>query len=277
MSRRPGAWLALAALVLSGAAGPALVEALVPGAGRTDVTAVLEPPSAGHWLGTDELGRDAAHRTLMGLRISLLVALAGTLASSVVGVSLGLWAGLGGRWADGFVQRTSEVMISLPKLPLFLLWASVDVRRLGLEPSLAVQVGQLTLAFMWLSWVTMARVVRASALSVRAAPFVEAARALGLPPATVAWRHVLPHLGRPVRVTMALDFGDILLTETALSFLGLGIAPPTPSLGSLLSRGIEYALVAPHLLWAPGLLTMALVLIAHRLADGVVAEPDRLR
>jgi peptide/nickel transport system permease protein len=272
-ARRTAGATILATLAVVAIFGPS-VETGVYG---TDVGAILERPSAEHWLGTDEVGRDALARTLMGLRVSLAVALLGTLAAGSVGVVLGLWAGLGGRWADAIVQRSSEVLIAIPKLPVFLLWAAVDVRALGFEPSLATQVGQLTVAFMLLSWVTMARVVRAAALRLRAAPFVEAARALGLGEGAVARRHVLPHLSGPVGVTLALDFGDILLVETGLSFLGLGIQPPTPSLGALLSRGVEYVIAAPWLIWAPGLLTMALVLAAHLLADAAVAEDDRVR
>ena len=274
LSRRRGVGATiLGTLAVVAVFGPS-VETGVYG---TDVGAILARPSAEHWLGTDEVGRDALARTLMGLRVSLAVALLGTLASGSVGVVLGLWAGLGGRWADAIVQRSSEVLIAIPKLPVFLLWAAVDVRALGFEPSLATQIGQLTVAFMVLSWVTMARVVRAAALRLRAAPFVEAARALGLDEGVVARRHVLPHLAAPVGVTLALDFGDILLVETGLSFLGLGIQPPTPSLGALLSRGVEYVIAAPWLIWAPGLLTMALVLAAHLLADAAVAEDDRVR
>lgn len=263
----------LGTLVALAAFGPMLTG----GAYATDVGAILEPPSAAHWLGTDEVGRDALARTLVGLRVSLLVALLGTLASASVGIALGLWAGLGGPWADAAVQRAGEVLLAVPKLPIFLLWAAIDVRSLGLEPTLGTQVAQLTVAFMALSWVSMARVVRAATLRLRTAPFVEAARALGLPEPAVARRHVVPHLAPPVGVTMALDFGDILLVETGLSFLGLGIQPPTPSLGGLLARGVEYVIAAPWLLWAPGLLTVALVLAAHAVADAAVAEEDRVR
>jgi len=275
--RRWAGAIGLGSLVAVAALGPPLVGLVVPGGLRSDVSAILDPPSARHWLGTDEVGRDALARTLLGLRVSLLVALVGTAATGAVGIVLGLWAGLGGRWVDAGVQRASEVLIALPKLPLFLLWASVDVRAWGFEPGLPTAVGQLTLAFMLLSWVTMARVVRAASLGLRHAPFVEAARALGQSEARIGRRHLLPHLATPIGVTMALDFGDILLIETGLSFLGLGIQPPTPSLGSLLARGVEYVLAAPWLIWAPGLATVALVVAAHALADGAVADRDRVR
>lgn len=273
---RVGAVILLASAA-AGALGPLAVELFVPDALRSNVEAQLAPPSLEHWLGTDELGRDALARTLKGLGVSLLVASLGTLATAAVGIVLGLWAGLGGRSADALVQRGSEALIAVPKLPLFLLWASVDLRRFGLEPGFPAQVGQLVAAFMLLSWVTMARVVRAETLRLREASFVEAAGALGLSTSVVARRHVLPHLMGPIGVTMALDFGDILLVETGLSFLGLGIQPPTPSLGSLLSRGIEYVVLAPWLIWAPGLLTAALVVAAHLVSDRAVAEDDRVR
>ncbi len=275
-------WWGLAGLGV--AAAVAVVGPSLLGSASPNVDRILEGPSWDHFLGTDELGRDALARTLVGLRVSLGFAVLATFGTAVFGIALGLLAAFGGGWLDAGIQRASEVVLAIPKLPLLLVFAAVAVPSTAATAGFGGQVGRLVLAFVLLSWVTMARVVRADGLRLRRAPFVEAARAAGLPPGTVAVRHVLPHMLPAIGVTMALDFGDIVLMETGLSFLGLGIQPPTPSLGGLLSRGLEYILGSPWLLWAPGLLTVVVVASAHLLAEaspavdhGSVAEAQRAR
>lgn len=244
-----------------------------------DPRARLAPPSAEYWLGTDEQGRDVLGRLLLGTVVSVSVAAAATAVSSVLGLTLGLVAGYRGGTFDAVFGRAAEAVQAIPKLPLLLLFASVEPSAFGFSPGSASDLARIVVLFGLLGWVTMARVVRARAAQLREEPWVEAARGLGLSGFRVAVRHVIPHLRGPVRVTASLDLADAILLETSLSFLGLGVRPPMPSLGNLLSRGITYMTAAPWLLWAPGLVTVAWVVFfgwwaeRSRSAQNPVADP----
>lgn len=271
-------WAAAGAVALSGLllAGTELPY-------RLDPSVRFLPPSWAHWLGTDELGRDLAARLWVGTGVTLAVALAATLLSAAFGISVGLVAGYrGGAW-DAVLNRLMESVQAVPKLPLLILVGALEPERLVGLGGVASELAQVVVVFGLLGWVTMARVVRFSVLQLKQEPWVEGARGLGLGGPIVVWRHVLPHLRGPIAVTASLDFADAILLETSLSFLGMGVQPPLPSLGNLLSRGLRYMVDAPWLLWPPGVVTVLMAAAvggwAHRVGapEIPVADPARPR
>ena len=184
----------------------------------------LQPPSAAAWLGTDSLGRDLYSRLLFGARISLLVGLGAVGVAILAGVLVGLLAGWYGGWIDSALMRFVDVMLCFPTF--FLLLAIVAV--IGQSVTNIILIIGLT------GWMGVARLVRAEALSLKEREFIQAARVLGFGDARVMWRHLLPNALSPVLVSATLGIGSAILVESGLSFLGLGVQPPTPSWGNLL-------------------------------------------
>lgn len=229
----------------------------------------LEWPGAGHWLGTDEQGRDVLARLAMGTWVSLGVAVAATVLSTTLGVVIGTAAGFGGGAYDAVLGRLTEAVQALPKLPMLLLLGVVDWRALGMPGGLASDLARLVLLFGLMGWDGTARLIRTCAMRLRAARWVEAARGLGLSRREVARRHVVPHLVGPTAVSASMDLGDFVMLESGLSFLGLGVPAPHPSLGNLLSRGLLYASEAPWLLLPAGIVTVLLVAAAGAAAHRV--------
>jgi len=235
-----GAWL-LGALVLLTLLGPALMT------WKPDDISDLQftPPDWHHWFGTDVHGRDLLSRVLAGARVSLLVGVVGAFVSLVIGVTWGAVAGYaGGRW-DSVLMRTVDILYALPTIVFVIVlvtllngllarWQAGGMS--GQHADLARMLG-LFAGLGAVSWLTMARIVRGQVLSLRARPFVEASRALGASPARIIFRHILPHTYGIVIVYLALTLPAIILYESFLSFLGLGIQPPQASLGSLLAEG----------------------------------------
>lgn len=234
---------------------------------RVDATLRYAPPSLDHWLGTDALGRDVFIRLLHGARSSLLVAGLAALAATAIGVGLGLYAGYRGGLVDRVFLGFTDVFRAVPKLPLFILLAAVDVRHLGLEPRPSVDGLKLVLVMTAISWVFVARLARGAALELRGRGFVQAAAALGVPESRILRAHLWPHARGPIGVAAALLLGDLVLYESVLSYLGLGFQPPTPSLGSLLRHGLTELERAPWLTVLPGLLTLWLVASVHFALD----------
>lgn len=220
---------------------------------------MLHPPGGGHWLGADELGRDVLARAAAGIGLSLSVALSVGLVTALVGIPLGLVAGWFGGVVDGALLRLADVVLSFPGLLLALALAAM------LGPS-AVNV---VLALGMLGWVGFFRLTRVQALALRDQPFVQAVVVAGVPlPQILAW-HVLPNLAGPLVVEAVVVLAGTLVAEAGLSFLGLGVPPPQPSLGGMIREGIRYLLLAPHLVVVPAVMLFCLVIGVNLLAEGL--------
>jgi peptide/nickel transport system permease protein len=270
--------LLLAALALASLSAPlaALWLGLDPNA--VDLLARFAPPSPQHPLGTDELGRDLLLRLLYGGRISLFVGLVGALAAAGLGSLIGVVAGyLGGR-TDAVLMRLTDGVIALPLLPLLIVLAAVDLSKLGLPASLAqseaASLYRILAIVALVGWTTVARLVRGSTLSVRARDFILAAVAQGAGPIRIMARHILPNVISPVIVATTLSVGNVILIESVLSFLGLGIQPPLPSWGNMLTNAQELIWQAPALAVYPGLLIFATVIAFNFLGDGLQDAMD---
>ena len=226
---------------------------------RQELAARLAAPSLAHPFGLDELGRDILARVLAGARISLLVGVTVVTVSSVVGTLLGSLAGyLGGR-VDDVISRVIDVLLAFPGLLLAIALVAV------LGPSLSNVLIALTL----IGWVGYARLARGQVLRARELDYVQAARALGASTARIVCRHIIPSVIPAVIVQATLGMAGAVIGEASLSFLGLGVQPPTPSWGTMLNGGRAHILDAPHLTLFPGLAIAALVLGFNFLGDGL--------
>ena len=219
----------------------------------------LRAPSSGHWLGTDAQGRDVLARVLYGARVSLAVGLVSQMIALALGLVLGLVAGYYGRWVDAAVMRLADVTLAFP--PLLLLVAIAAAVR----PSLPV----VLLVIGLVGWAGMARVARGQVLVVRALDYVQAARALGGPAWRILLRHVAPNVLGPVAVAATLGVGGAIMAEAALSFVGLGAQPPTPSWGAMVAEGRDLLRAAPWVSLFPGLAIGVVVLAINLLGDGL--------
>ncbi len=235
----------------------------------TEAGQTLAPPSHEHWLGTDHLGRDIYSRIVHGARVSLIVGVASTLLGSVLGGIIGLLSGYVGGKIDLVTQRIMDILQGLPLLVLALVMSA------ALGPSIHNVVIAISIPII----PRAARVIRSSVLSIREMQYVEAARALGLKHARIAFRHILPNTIGPFIVLCTAQLGSAILVEAALSFLGLGVPEPYPSWGRMLSvSAAEYAQKAPHLVIFPGLAISLAVFGSNLLGDALRDTLDpRLR
>lgn len=270
--------LVLLVLVLASVAAPIVALLLDVDPNAVDLLNRFAPPSARHPLGTDELGRDVLVRLLQGGQVSLFVGLAGAVAAAVVGTTIGLLAGyLGGR-TDAFLMRLTDAVIALPVLPLLVVLAAVDLGKLGLPDDLirgeGTSLWRILVIVVLVGWTGTARLVRGATLSVRERDFVRAAVAMGAGPLTIMRRHVLPNALSPVIVATTLSIGNVILVESVLSFLGLGIQPPLPSWGNMLTGAQELIWQAPGLALWPGLLIFVTVMSFNFLGDGLQDAAD---
>ena len=224
-----------------------------------DLALRLDGPSLRHWFGLDELGRDILSRVLAGARISMLVGLVVVSISSTVGIAVGAAAGYFGGRVDEILSRAIDILMAFPGLLLAIAMVAV------LGPSLFNVVFALSL----IGWVGYARLVRGQVLRARELEFVQAARALGASTPRILVRHVIPTTLPAVTVQATLGMGGAILAEASLSFLGLGVQPPTPSWGTMLNYGRIHLLDAPHLTIFPGLAIAVLVLGFNFLGDGL--------
>jgi peptide/nickel transport system permease protein len=217
----------------------------------------LEGYDGEHWLGTDQLGRDILSRCLHGARVSVGIALLGLALSCVVGTAAGLVSGIAGGIVDRAIMMVVDIFITVP----FLLLVLVGVAVFGSSiPVLIVLVGLAR-------WESYARVVRGQVLQVREMPFIEASRALGATPWRIAIRHVLPNIASPLIVLLTLNFPSILLLESSLSFLGIGVQPPTASLGRMVGDGRDHLVFAWWVAVAPAGVIVMITFIVQMLGD----------
>jgi peptide/nickel transport system permease protein len=262
--------LALTLLVL---ATPLIGMGLGIDSDTQDLFARMQPPSTAHWLGTDELGRDLLLRLLEGGRVSLGIGLVIALAAAVIGTVVGLAAGYAGGTTDTVLMRLTDGVIALPRLPLLIVLAALDVTKLGLPDQWAhvpmLAFWRIAVIITLVGWTTVARLVRAATLSLREREFVRAANALGAGSARIMFVHILPNLAGSIVVATTLSVGGIILLESVLSFLGLGIQPPMASWGNMLTNAQEMIWSAPMLAVWPGLLIFVTVISCNFLGDGL--------
>jgi ABC-type dipeptide/oligopeptide/nickel transport system permease subunit len=218
-----------------------------------------EAPSAEHFFGLDHIGRDLLSRVIFGTRIALIVGLVSTGIAVVIGILIGAVAGYFGGWVDTFLSRLIDTLMAFPIIALLVVLAAV------MGPSLTTTVLVIGIT----GWARFARVVRADVLSIKAEDFVMAARATGVSNWRIIMHHILPNVLGPVIVLASLGIGSIIILEAALSFLGLGVRPPTPSWGGILADGRPHLLRYPHISFFPGLMITLTVLAFNFVGDGL--------
>ncbi|WP_405219922.1 ABC transporter permease [Lentisalinibacter sediminis] len=232
----------------------------------------MAPADSVHWLGTDELGRDVAVRLLYGGRVSLFVGLTAALIAATIGTVIGLCAGYFGGRLDALLMRTTDSVLTLPTLPLLIVLAAIDLEKVlpsNLANSENVSFVRIVLIVALLGWTIVARLVRGATLSLKERDFVLAAEGLGGGHGRIMFRHILPNLLSPIIVAVTLSVGNVILLESVLSFLGLGIQPPMASWGNMLTNAQETIWEAPMLAIWPGLFIFITVMCFNFLGDGL--------
>jgi peptide/nickel transport system permease protein len=223
------------------------------------VDAILQGPSARYWLGTDELGRDLLSRVLLGARVSLSIAVSVVFLAASVGIVIGLAAGYSGGRLDGLLMRLMDILFAFPAVLLALALVSV----------LGTSIRNLVIAITVVYVPVFARLVRSLTQQVRGELFVEAARALGASGPRIVLLHILPNISAPILVQATVVLAYAILVEAAMSFLGLGVQPPTPTWGGMLSAGKGHMELSPWVAIVPGLAIMLTVLGFNLVGDGV--------
>jgi peptide/nickel transport system permease protein len=275
--RRPGAWhffrqhqlaMAGAAVLLVLALVAALAQVLAPYNPDAISLEILAPPSGAHLLGTDDVGRDLLSRLMFAARISLTVGLVSSILTVVLGVAIGSTAGYFGGRVDTLLSAFINIMLSIPIFPLALVLGSF----------LDTNLQFIVLIIGLLSWMSVARIIRAEFMSLKEREFTQAARALGVPNLRIILRHVLPNTLGPIIVAATLQVANGILLESALSYLGYGIQPPTPSWGNMLQNAQRYLRTAPEVAIYPGALISMTVIAINFVGDGLRDALDpRLR
>ena len=226
----------------------------------------LAPGVAGHWLGTDEIGRDLWARLLFGGRISLTIGLTAVVIEVLLGTFVGALAGYFGGWLDGVLMRITDAFLCIPLLPLLLVLTAIVAAQ---STRAALNFGSIVLIIGFLSWMPVARLVRGAFLSLREKEFCEAARAIGGGNFRIMFRHLLPNAMAPIIVQATLDVANVIILESVLSFLGFGIQPPTASWGNMLANSQENITVAWWAAVYPGLCIFMTVLAINYMGDGL--------
>lgn len=221
--------------------------------------ASLQPPSLKHWLGTDKLGRDILSRIIYGSRVSLMVGIVAVGISGIIGVVLGALAGYFGKWVDNLIMRLVDILLSFPSILLAITLVAV----------LGASLFNVMLAIGMVGWVSYARIVRGEFLSLKNQEFVLSARTSGAGFVRIIFRHMLPNSMAPIIVMATLGMAGAIITESSLSFLGLGVQPPTPSWGQMLSDGRTIMRQAWWVSTFPGIAIMITVLAFNLLGDGL--------
>jgi peptide/nickel transport system permease protein len=270
--------LLLAAIAIASFAGPPLATALGVDPHEVDLLDRLAGPSPTHPLGTDELGRDVLFRLLEGGRVSLSIGIAAALAAAALGTGIGLLAGYIGGWTDRVLMRATDGLIALPLLPLLIVLAALDLTKLGLPAQLVrsdeISLLRILALTILVGWTTAARLVRGATLVTRSRDFVRAARSLGAGVPHILRLHILPNVLGPLIVATTLSVADVILLESVLSFLGLGIQPPLASWGSMLSNAQELIQSAPMLAVYPGMMIFLTVIACNLFGDALQQRWD---
>lgn len=265
----------LLALVAAALAAPLVAEAMGHDPFAPDLFNRFQPPSGAHPLGTDELGRDLLLRLLYGARVSLAVGLAAALASAAIGLAIGLAAAWFGGVIDAVLMRLADGLLALPALPLLIVLAAVDPAQLGLPRDVAaLDLIRIVVIIALFGWVKVARITRGAALAILRMDYARAAIALGASAPRLLWRHVAPNLAAHVAVATTLTVGNVILVESVLSFLGLGIQPPTPSWGNMLANAQELVFAAPMAAVWPGLAIFVTVVATNFAGDALADALD---
>jgi peptide/nickel transport system permease protein len=254
-------------IVLVALAAPLLVPFPADAGSATHPVSALQAPSLHHLFGTDQVGRDVFSRVLEGARVSPLVALFVLVIACVVGIPLGVVAGYFGGVVDEVIMRITDVFLAFPSLLLSLAFAAV------LPPSLTSLT--IAIAITWWPWYT--RLIRGQAASVAGRPYVESCRALGIPTWRILLRHVLPNAVTPLIVQVSLDVGGVILTASALSFLGLGAQDPTPDWGLMIAEGQNYFTTDWWVVTFPGIAILVTAFAFNLIGDGLrdLMDPKR--
>jgi peptide/nickel transport system permease protein len=250
--------IVLLILVFMAALAP-LIAPYPPGAQDLALIGQPQPPSTKHLMGTDQLGRDSFSRVVYGARVSLSVGLLSALIAAIIGTLIGSLAGFYGGQADMVLMRFTDVVLSIPILPLVILLAGL----------FRADVLLIVIIIGCLGWMSTARLVRGQFLSLKQTDYVEASKALGSPSRRTMFRHILPNAFGPIVVAATLTVGNAIMLAAALSFLGLGVHPPTPTWGNLLNGAQAYLSTAPWLAFFPGLFILIAVLAVNFLGDGL--------
>lgn len=233
-----------------------------------DLMQRLEPPSPGHWFGTDNFGRDVFSRVLWGTRLSLLIGLGATLGGLLAGGALGIWAGYKGGWADATVMRLIDVLLSFPSFILCLLIVAV------VGPGIPILIFAIGVSLV----PKFARVARSSAMAIARREYIDACRTMGASDLRIMVRHVYPNVAGELLVLASLWTANAILIESSLSFLGLGIRPPAPTLGGMMLEGLNVLHEAPWLTLMPGVAIFTFVLMLNVIGDRMRDAVDpRLR
>jgi peptide/nickel transport system permease protein len=235
---------------------------------ESDLQSRLEPPSLRHPFGTDQLGRDMLTRCLYGGRVSLTVGFLVVLITLVVGIPIGALAGFFGGWLDNVLMRITDAALALPALMVLILLSAI-LREADWPLFERNNVLTIALVIGALSWMTVARLVRASFLTIKEMEFITAANCLGVADLRIMFRHILPNAVGPIIVESTLEMGYAIMEETGLSFLGFGIQPPTPSWGNLLESAWEHMVRHPWLAIFPGLMIFFTIISINYIGDGL--------
>jgi len=227
-----------------------------------DLAAAFSSPGGHHLLGTDQLGRDLLSRILSGTRLSLMVVLLAAVIAAVTGSALGMIAGYTGGWLDALIMRLMDIQLAVPFILLILLVMAL----FGASLTNIIVIMGVT------SWAIYARVARAKTLEIRELEFIESVKAMGFSTPRILLRHVLPNLMTPLIVLLTLDIPRLIVLEASIGFLGMGIQPPTPTLGNLIGEGRSYMLLAQWLVLYPGLVIAALVIGCNLLGDSLLRK-----
>jgi len=255
---RPAVRLALACLFIPLLA---LLAAWLHGVNghAVNLDAVLAKMSGSHPLGCDALGRDVLARLAEGLRLSFLVGIAVVMLGALTGITIGTASGWFGGWVDATLMRLADIVLSFPGILL----------AIALAAMLGPGIDKLIIALVAVGWVGFARLSRAQVLSLKAAPFIEAAVGSGSGVAYIGWRHLLPNIAAPLLVEASFGLAAVIIGEAGLSFLGVGVQPPDASLGTMIREGTRLMLVSPMLVIWPGLALFLLVMAVNLLGDAL--------
>lgn len=247
---------------------------------QVNFKAITQPPSSAHWLGTDSLGRDVFSRLVYGARVSLSVSIIAQIVIILIGVPVGLISGFFGGWVDTLIQRIVDILYAFPSLLFIIVVMTFMQSKLAtLDSGIGLtisKVNELTggllsvlISLGLVFWLTVSRLVRGETLSIKEKEFVLAAKVVGTKNRTILVQHILPNIVAPVVVAITFGIPNAIMIEAGLSFLGLGIKPPLPSWGTMISEGVKNIRSFPHLILSSGIVLSLTLLAFNFLGDGL--------